>query len=637
MDRVRPVPPTPTQSKLQQGITVIQVRDDIRNIAIIAHVDHGKTTLVDGMLKQAKVFREGAHTEERILDSNALERERGITILAKNTAVTWGGVKINIVDTPGHADFGGEVERVLNMVDGALLLIDAVEGPMPQTRFVLRKALALGLRVIVVINKIDRPHARVEEALNETFDLFVELGASDKQADFPVVYAVGLTGVAGYNPDDIAEDLTPLFETILQEIPAPEVDPDAKPQLLVTTLEYDNYKGQIGIGRLHSGSLRRGMPVARITPQGEKYNGRLEYVFTFHNLAKQEVEEVEAGDILAFAGFDVIGISDTITDPDATEGLPPISVEEPTVRMTFGVNTSPFAGREGKTGWGTSRRLRERLDNETRSNVALRVQDGETPEKFIVSGRGELHLGILIEPMRREGYEFEVSKPEVIFRYDAEADETLEPVEEVHIEVADDLAGIVFELLGARRGRMTNMQSENGTTYITYLVPTRFLIGFQSQFVRATSGMGQMHTLFHSYEPVLLYEAPTRQFGSLIADQLGTSTAYALVELQQRGTFFIGPAVEVYEGMVIGEHIRTEDLAVNVAKAKHLTNHRAKPSETTDGLTPARNMSLDDCIEFLAEDELLEVTPTNLRLRKRILDNHERLKEVKRKKTLVAS
>lgn len=613
------------------------IRDDIRNIAIIAHVDHGKTTLVDGMLKQTKVFREGAQTGERILDSNALERERGITILAKNTAITWDNVKINIVDTPGHADFGGEVERVLNMVDGALLLIDAVEGPMPQTRFVLRKALALGLRVIVVINKIDRQNARLEEALNETFDLFIELGASDEQADFPVVYAVGLEGRAGHTGDSVGNDLAPLFETIIREVPGPRVDTDALPRLLVTTLEYDNYKGQIGVGRLQSGVLRRGMPVVRISPTGERENGRLEFLFTYHNLAKQEVDMVSAGDILAFAGFDVVGISDTIAHPEVTERLPPISVEEPTVRMTFGVNTSPFAGREGKTGWGTSRRLRQRLLDETRSNVALRVTDGETPEKFIVSGRGELHLGILIETMRREGYEFEVSKPEVIYHEDPDTGEVLEPFEEVHIEVADDLAGTVFELMGARRAIMLNMESENATTFITYRVPTRFLIGFQSQFMRATSGMGQMHALFAGYEPVLPYAAPSRQFGSLVADQPGTATAYALLNAQQRGTFFVGPATDVYEGMVVGEHIRNEDLAINVAKAKHLTNHRGKPGETTDGLTPPRVMSLDDFLEFLADDELLEVTPTSLRLRKRILNNEERMKEIKRARKLVAS
>ncbi len=612
-----------------------QVRNDIRNIAIIAHVDHGKTTLVDGMLKQSKVFREGVETGERILDSNALERERGITILAKNTAVTWGGVKVNIVDTPGHADFGGEVERVLNMVDGALLLVDAVEGPMPQTRFVLRKALGLGLRVIVVINKVDRPHARAEEALNETFDLFVELGANDMQADFPVVYAIGLVGRAGYTPAGLQSDLTPLFETIIKEVPAPEVDLEDVPRLLVTTLDYDNYKGQIGIGRLLSGTLRRGQQVARITPQGQKTLGKLEYLFSFHNLAKQEMEEVTAGDIVAFAGLPVVGISDTITDPSETVALPPISVEEPTVRMTFGVNTSPFAGREGKTGWGTSRRLRERLENEIRSNVALRVQDGETPERFVVSGRGEMHLGILIENMRREGYEFEVSKPEVIFREDPETGEMLEPIEQVHVEVAEDLAGVVFELMGTRRATMTNMNTESGTTFIEYLVPTRFLIGFRSQFMRATSGMGQIHSLFHGYDTIAPVAAPSRQFGSLVADQNGAATAYAMVNLMQRGSFFIDPAVEVYEGMVVGEHIRAEDLAVNVAKSKHLTNHRGKPSETTAGLSPARVLSLDDFVEFMADDELLEVTPVALRLRKRILDNHERMKDNKRKQALV--
>lgn len=489
--------------------------------------------------------------------------------------------------------------------------------------------------MIVVINKVDRPHARLAQALNETFDLFIELGATDEQADFPVVYAIGLTGQAGYDADHLT-DLTPLFETIVKEVPAPQAEIDAPPRLLVTTLEYDNYKGQIGIGRLQSGTLRRGMPVARITPQGDRIPGRLEYLFTYHNLSRQDVDEVRAGDIIAFGGLGEINISDTIAHTDATEGLPPISVEEPTVRMTFGVNTSPFAGREGKTGWGTSRRLRERLNNETRSNVALRVADGDSPERFIVSGRGELHLGILIETMRREGYEFEVSKPEVIYREDPETGETLEPIEEVHIEVADEMAGTVLEIMGARRGTMVNMQSENGTTFIEYIIPTRFLIGFQSQFMRATSGLGQMHTLFHGYDTVLPVPAPSRQFGSLVADQPGTSTAYALLNAQQRGAFFIGPGVEVFEGMVVGEHIRADDLAINVAKAKHLTNHRGKPSETTDGLTPPRNLSLDDCIEFLAEDELLEVTPTSLRLRKRILNNEERLKQLKKKKALVA-
>jgi GTP-binding protein len=569
------------------------------------------------------------------LDSNDLERERGITILAKNTAVTWHDTKINIVDTPGHADFGGEVERVLNMVDGALLLIDAVEGPMPQTRFVLRKALGLGLRVIVVINKVDRPHARLDEALNDTFDLFIELGASDWQADFPVVYAIGLTGRAGYSADSVGDDLTALFETIVKSVPAPEIEVDQPARMLVTTLEYDNFKGQIAIGRLRSGTLRKGQPISRITPTGHKTMAKLEYLFTFHNLAKQEVDELHAGDIVALSGFETMQISDTIGDAEVTEGLPPISVEEPTVRMTFGVNTSPFAGREGKVGLGTSRRLRERLFNEVRQNVALRVEDGDQPDRFIVSGRGELHLGILIETMRREGYEFEVSKPEVIFKPDEETGEILEPVEDVHIEVADDTTGVVFELMGSRRGEMLDMYSENGTTFIIYRAPTRFLLGLQSQFIRSTSGMGQLHTLFYGYQPITQALPPQREFGSLVADGLGVTTPYALVGLQQRGTFFIDAQVDVYEGMVVGEHIRPEDLSINVVRAKHLTNFRAKPSETSAGLIPPRRMSLDDWIEFMDEDELLEVTPLNLRLRKRILNSELRQKTEKAKRKLV--
>ncbi len=610
-------------------------RTDIRNIAIIAHVDHGKTTLVDGMLKQSHVFRNPDAAGAQILDSNALERERGITILAKNTAVTYHNVKINIVDTPGHADFGGEVERVLNMVDGALLLIDAVEGPMPQTRFVLRKALAAGLRVIVVINKIDRPFARPAEVLNETFDLFIELGAADEQADFPVIYAVGMDGRAGYSPETMQDNLIPLFETILKEVPAPLVEPDTPARLLVTTLEYDNYKGQIGVGRLHSGVMKRGMPVVRITPQGEQVNGRIEYLFTYHNLAKQEVDEVEAGDILAFGGFETIGISDTITDPAYAVPLPPISVEQPTVRMTFGVNTSPFAGREGKTGWGTSRRLRERLYNETRSNLALRVADGDSPEKFVVSGRGELHLAILIETMRREGYEFEVSKPEVIFHRDPDTDELLEPVEEVHIDVADAFTGTVVELLGERRGQMIDMRTESGTTYLKYLVPTRGLLGFRSHFMTATSGMGQIHSLFYGYEP-MQGSIPGRQFGSLVAYEHGISTPYAMVALQQRGTFFIEPGTEVYEGMVIGEHIRPDDLAVNVNKTKHLSAIHTEYFGKEDKLKPPPNMSLDDYLEFIAEDELLEVTPQSLRMRKRILNTEKRMKEQKARDKIAA-
>lgn len=612
------------------------IRTDIRNIAIIAHVDHGKTTLVDGMLKQTKVFRNADTAGERILDSNALERERGITILAKNTAVAWDDVKINIVDTPGHADFGGEVERVLNMVDGALLLIDAVEGPMPQTRFVLRKALGLGLRVIVVINKVDRPSARLKEALNETFDLFIELGATDEQADFPVVYAIGLDGRAGYKAEELKPDLSPLFETILKEVPPPDVDLDAPTSLLVTTLEYDNYKGQLGIGRLHSGKLRRGMNVLRVTPTGEQKTGRIEYLFTFHNLSKVETTEATAGDIVAFGGFDVVGISDTITDPANPVIQLPILVEEPTVRMTFGVNTSPFAGKEGKTGWGTSRRLRERLSNETRSNLALRVIDGESPDKFIVSGRGELHLGILIETMRREGYEFEISKPEVIFRRDPDTNELMEPIEEVHIDVIDSMTGTVVEMLGGRKGQMMDIRTENGTTYMRYLVPTRGLLGFRSKFLTATSGMGQLHTIFHGYE-AFAGAIPQRSFGSLVAWETGVSTSYAMMDVQQRGTFFVEVGTDVYEGMVVGEHIRPEDLAVNVCKTKGLSAVHTKTYYLEEKMKSVRNLSLDDFIEFIDDDELLEVTPVALRARKRTLDNEKRIKESKARDKMIAA
>jgi len=547
----------------------------------------------------------------------------------------WGDVKVNIVDTPGHADFGGEVERVLNMVDGALLLIDAVEGPMPQTRFVLRKALAAGLTIIVVINKVDRPHANPEVALNETFDLFIELGANDEQANFPVVYAIGMDGRAGYQADTLEDGLKPLFDTILNNIPPPEINAEEPARMLITNIEYDNYKGQIGIGRINSGIVKKGMPVVRITPTGERVNAHIDYLFTFYNLSKVEATEVRAGDIIAIGGLGELGISDTIADPANAVALPPILVEEPTVRMTFGVNTSPVAGREGKTGLGTSRRLRERLMNETRSNLALRVGDGESPERFVVSGRGELHLGILIETMRREGYEFEVSKPEVIYRRDPETGEMLEPVEEVHVDVADDLTGVVVEMLGARRGQMIDIRSENGTTYVKYIVPTRGLLGFRAKLLTATSGMGTIHSIFHSYEPVA-GAIPGRQFGSLIAYEAGPSTTYAMADLQQRGTFIIEPGTEVYTGMVVGEHIRPEDLAINVCKSKHLTAVRTKNYADDIRLRSIRTMSLDDYIEFMAEDELLEVTPASLRLRKRILNNELRMRDVKAREKFMA-
>lgn len=616
------------------AIEVAHIRDDIRNIAIIAHVDHGKTTLVDGMLKQTNVFRDASQAGERILDSNDLERERGITILSKNTGVTWNDIKINIVDTPGHADFGGEVERVLNMVEGALLLIDSVEGPMPQTRFVLRKALSMGLRIIVVINKIDRRNARPDDVLNETFDLFIELGATDEQAEFPVIYAVGLSGQSGTESDNLQETLDPLFQTIVDEIPGPEVV-DEPPRLLVTTLDYDNYKGQIGVGRLRSGVVTKGMPVVRIAADGTRQNTNLEYLFTHHNLERTEIDRAEAGDIIAFAGPDSLNISDTIAHPDNAEPLPHISVEQPTVRMTFGVNTSPMAGREGESGLGTSRRLGQRLREETRINVSLRVEQGDTPEKFIVSGRGELHLAVLIETMRREGFEFEVSRPEVIYEK-GDNGELLEPVEAVTIEVADDYVGTVVELLGARKGQMVDMRSENGSTLIKYQVPTRGLLGFRTLFLTSTSGMGQMHSIFDGYQP---YAGPIqgRRFGSLVAWEAGTSTSYGLNLAQERGKLFIGPGVDVYEGMVVGENLRPGDIALNVAKEKHVTNHRKSFAEEGIRLVPPRNMSLDVSLEFLAEDELLEVTPENLRIRKRILNNDERIKEQKRRDKMMAA
>ncbi len=609
------------------------VRDDIRNIAIIAHVDHGKTTLVDGMLKQSQVFRDPSQAGERILDSNELERERGITILAKNTAITWGGVKINIVDTPGHADFGGEVERVLNMVDGALLLVDAVEGPMPQTRFVLRKALEMGLRIIVVINKVDRDFSRPDTALNDTFDLFIELGATDVQADFPVIYAIGLAGLAGLSPETLSADLTPLFEMILSEIPGPEVDEDAPARLLITSLDYDNYKGQIGIGRLRSGVLQQGMPVVQITPLGERTLGRIEYLFTHHNLERQAVKAAYAGDIVAFAGLEAIGISDTIADPAVEAPLPAIRVEPPTVRMTFSVNTSPFAGREGRSGWSTSRRLRQRLYEEVRTNVALQVRDGSSAEKFVVSGRGELHLAVLIETMRREGYEFEVSRPEVIFREDPATGDLLEPFEDVHIEVAHEMVGMVVELLGPRRAVMQNMRSENGTVTLHHLVPTRGLLGFRANFLMATSGLGTLHSIFNGYRP-FAGEIQNRRLGSLVSWERGSAVGYGMSNAQERGTLFIRPGDEVYEGMVVGENIRQGDIAINVCKAKHLTNHRASTVDNSYTVLPPREMSLDACIEFLAEDELLEVTPKSLRIRKRTLDNELRVKEQKKREKL---
>jgi len=615
---------------------MLQERSDLRNIAIIAHVDHGKTTLVDFMLRQTHTFRENQQVAERVMDSNDLERERGITILAKNTAIripdeNGNVVKVNIVDTPGHADFGGEVERIMNMVDGVLLLVDAAEGPMPQTRFVLKKALERGHKAIVVINKVDRKDAEPERVLNETFDLFIELGASDEQADFPIVYAKATTGQAGTSPD-LGPDLQPLFDVILRHIPAPKVDADAPLQLLVTTLGYNEYRGVTAVGRIFAGKIKAGQRLARLTADGENLPESARYLYQFQGLETVEVDEASAGDIVSLAGLEGIGIGETLADPENPVALPTIKVEEPTVRMTFGVNTSPFTGREGK--WGTSRRLRERLYEELRSNVALRVQDTESAENFLVSGRGELHLGILIETMRREGYEFQVSRPEVIF-HEGEDGTLLEPFEEVHIETSSDTVGVVVEMLGGRRGQMMDMQDTGqGTTRLVYIVPTRGLLGFRYQFLTSTRGMGVMNAIFHGYDEMAGPMA-TRSSGSLVAWEAGTATTYALKSAEERGVLFVGPGTEVYEGMVVGENARSGDIAVNVCKKKHLTNMRAARGDMEIRLTPPRQMSLDEAIEYLADDELLEVTPENFRIRKRILNTEERGKQQKKTKELL--
>jgi GTP-binding protein len=608
---------------------MITERKDIRNIAIIAHVDHGKTTLVDGMLKQAHVFRENQVVMERVMDSNELERERGITILAKNTAVTYKGIKINIVDTPGHADFGGEVERVLNMVDGVLLLVDAVDGPMPQTRFVLRKALELGHKAIVVINKVDRPNARPEWVANATFDLFIELGASDEQAEFPIIHTNAITGQASFPPEPLTRDLQPLFDTILSYIPGPKVDLEGSSQLLVTSLAYDDYKGRIAIGRLYSGRLNRGQEVVRIDTDGEQFRGKLTAVFTHMGLERIEMPTVEAGDIVAVTGLPEIFIGETIADPVDPRPLPPIRVEEPTVRMTFGVNTSPFSGKEAR--WSTSRNLRERLYRELEHNVSLRVQDGPTPDTFIVSGRGELHLIVLIETMRREGYEFQVSKPEVIFKTDPKTGKQLEPYEEVFIEVPEDYLGALVEMLGTRQGQMLDMQhGDNNIVTLKYKIPTRGMIGLRGEALTATRGMVIMHALFYGYEP-MAGPIHQRERGSLIAWEDGMAVTYGLRNAWERGTLFIEAMTPVYEGMIVGEHARPEDLEVNVAKTKHLTNMRARAVEQdTSRLPTIRRMSLDDCVEFISDDEVVEVTPQNIRMRKKILRKDDRVKALNR-------
>jgi len=611
-----------------------QERNDLRNIAIIAHVDHGKTTLVDGMLRQAHIFRENQQVAERVMDSNDLERERGITILAKNTAISiWDEksqqeVKINIVDTPGHADFGGEVERVMNMVDGVLLLVDAAEGPMPQTRFVLKKALEMNRKAIVVINKVDRKDAEPERVLNETFDLFIELGASDAQAEFPVIYTQATKGQAGLSPD-LGPDLLPLFNAILNYIPPPDVELDEPLQMLVTSLGYDEYRGVTALGRIYAGKIHVGQALARITLKGEVIPEQARYLYFHRGLERVEIEEAQAGEIISVAGLENISIGETLADPENPRSLPPIFIEEPTVRMTFGVNTSPFSGREGR--WGTSRKLRERLFEELRQNVSLRVDETESNDTFLVSGRGELHLAILIETMRREGYEFQVSRPEVIFKEGADG-ELLEPFEELHIETSADNTGTVVEMIGLRRGRMTDMHDQgDNMVKLRYIVPTRGLLGFRYQFLTATRGLGVMNTLFHGYDK-LVGTMTTRQTGSLVAWETGTATNYGLKNAEERGTLFIGPGEEVYEGMVVGEYAKTGDLTLNVCKKKQLTNMRQSNRDIEVRLTSPRDMSLDEKMEYLADDDLLEVTPQTIRIRKRVLNSDERGKLVKKAK-----
>jgi GTP-binding protein len=597
-------------------------------------VDHGKTTLVDGLLRQAHVFRSNQKDAERVLDSNDLERERGITILAKNTAISIYDeqadqqVKINIVDTPGHADFGGEVERVLNMVDGVLLLVDAAEGPMPQTRFVLQKALTMGHRAIVVVNKVDRRNADPDRVLDETFDLFIELGASDSQADFNVVYTVATSGRAGTTPE-LGPDLKPLFDSILRDIPPPHVEVDAPLQMLVTTLDYDSYRGLTAIGRVFAGRITVGQTLSRLTLAGEQAPANARYLYIHQGLQRVEADAAEAGEIVAIAGLENVAIGETLADPEHPVALPTINVEEPTVKMRFGVNTSPVAGREGR--WGTSRKLRERLFDELRHNVSLQVDETEQADTFTVSGRGELHLAILIETMRREGYEFQVSRPEVILRKDEEG-RILEPYEELTIQTPSDSVGTVVEILGKRRGEMVDMiNGADGKITMTYHVPTRGLLGFRYQFLSATRGLGTLNALFYRYGP-LAGSISSRSRGSLIAWESGVATTFGLKNAEERGTLFIDPGTEVYQGMVVGEHQRPGDLDINVCKAKHLTNMRSVIRDIEVRLTTPRNLSLDECIEYLSDDELLEVTPESLRLRKRILDKHERGRKSKRAK-----
>jgi GTP-binding protein len=597
------------------------VIESLRNIAIIAHVDHGKTTLVDCLLQQSGTLDRRSAGGERIMDSNDQERERGITILAKNTAIRYGDYRINIVDTPGHADFGGEVERVLSMVDSVLLLVDAVDGPMPQTRFVTAKAFARGLRPIVVVNKVDRPGARPDWVVDQVFDLFDNLGATEEQLDFPIVYASALQGIAGLDHEAMTDDMTPLFDAIIGEVPAPTVDEDGPLQLQVSALDYNSYVGVIGIGRITRGRLKANTSVAVIDREGGRRNGRLLQVMGYLGLERVEVAEASAGDIVCVTGIDGLNISDTLCDPAAVEALPPLTVDEPTVSMTFQVNDSPFAGKDGK--YVTSRNIAERLERELIHNVALRVEPGDSPDRFTVSGRGELHLSVLIETMRREGYELGVSRPEVIQR---EVDgERCEPYEQLLVDCEEVHQGAVMEVLGERRAELSNMVPDGkGRVRLEFIVPARGLIGFRSLFLTLTSGSGILTHVFDHYGPVRGTMLAQRNNGVLISMVTGKTLAYALYNLQDRGRLFVKPNVEVYEGQIIGLHSRGNDLSVNPTKAKQLTNVRAAGTDEALILTPAVEHSLEQALEFIADDELVEVTPASIRLRKKYLREHER-------------
>jgi len=599
-------------------------RDDIRNVAIIAHVDHGKTTLVDGMLKQSNIFRKNETVGELIMDSNELEREKGITILSKNTAIIYKAVKINIIDTPGHADFGGEVERVLNMADGCLLLVDAVDGPMPQTRFVLSKAFELGLKPIVVINKIDRPTARPATVLEMTQDLFLELATDAEQLDFPVVYTVAKQGLATLDPATISEatDLAPLFETILNFVPAPVIEDSAALQMLITSLDYNSHIGRIAVGRIYRGSIKAAMPVSRVNREGKVTRQKIGLIYTYQGLSKVEINEASAGDIIAITGIADIMIGETIADPDNPHALPVIAIEDPTLQLTFGVNTSPFGGREGL--YTTSRQLRERLWRELDTNIALRVEETNSADVFLVAGRGELHLSILIETMRREGYEFQVSRPEVI-KKEIEG-RTMEPVEHLIIDTDEEYEGGVIEILGRRKAQMVKYQPDGkGRVRLEFSIPTRGLIGFRNLFLTATRGNGTVSSLFTGYEPWYGDMGQSRG-GVLIATDEGMATGYGLANSQERGQTFIEPGTMVYEGMIVGINSREADMPVNVCKEKKLTNLRRSTSDIAVRLTPPIQLSLEQSLDFIENDELVEITPKHIRLRKRVLNHGERVK-----------